>query len=383
MQLTAIIFSWVMPMLVPQEDKQNKQPSPFSKDEKVYYNRIVKDLLHSCRERAVELPFLGIQNQERRQTYVIVFQQPYSWREVERQLNSINANIYNNVVQGMTAKWKNLIIRMRSLQAEIHDYTNELRQFEKQAKNPSLLKQDLAIIEISKKLTVERISFNKIKIRRHLKEAKNDLKAHLQNPEITKYKLCKELLEDLEKNWKQFCVFSKRFEGSIDENKLCVQIRNSTPGAPLDQQVNMATRAIFLIEELEHEETIVKEGEDKIKGKMIRPTRVSLKKRCFGPATPSPINPVSSTIRLTKQMVLDVSLSEEDDRLGRDSSDTIKTVTSLAAGLDNVVRKALEEVNQKLSETDISLSDSDDDFAPSQEDEDFSTPNFLNRIYML
>ena len=381
MQITSFILGLGS---LPQEDKQKKQYFQLSENEQACYHRIVTDLTLCCQGRVVG-PSMSSHVQEGRQAYAIIFQQSYSWRKIEQKLNSINTSIINEAVQKMTAGWKTRINTLRTLQNEICDYTKEIRKYKKQLNDSSLLKEDLVAIGISKELAAARIEYNASEIQRHLKKAKNKLDKQLKNHQITKYKTCNDLLIRLVMHWQQLCVFSDCPEISIGKKKLCVKIRNSL--SSFDHKVSMATKAIFIIEEQELKETIVRDVPGKrgtITRKMLRPKGVSLKETCFAPATPSPGKRVPSTIELTNELIFDFPFKKEDNTPNRNKSDNTKTVTSLAARLEYMVHRALDRVNSDLStgSTDGILSDLESGDDSLFQEEDFSPPSGFNRFLL-
>ncbi len=137
-------------------------------------------------------------------------------------------------------------------------------------------------------------------IEKYLENIGKDFQSQQANSEITKYPSCKQLLEYLTQNWMQLCAFRDCPEISMDERKLCVKIRRpAKKNISPDYASTRAVKAIFHIEELDLRETPLKYKRVP-EGVVIRPSRLDVTEKCFGPATPPTKKRASSSIKMDK-----------------------------------------------------------------------------------
>jgi hypothetical protein len=426
MQLTLnSLLSWTASHHSPEKS------SPMTESEKACHDKIVRDVLNSSSARLDHELFPSCSPPRR--TYVIAFKQSKSWAPVIDDLKIIqeainkakketslkifeNQKILSNSKLSTPAQnlLKQKIDLIKAQKVFLENLETAVKKIESSIKLTEMHQEHLSkCLDAFYECQIEqnKLYFIKEHVRLEiLKDQENRIRDEINNskaiillclktigesgvlikqlskqnqasiknydPEIREHLTGKILLSYLSENWPQLSVGFHWPEISLMEDKLCVRLYKPTEKKNLQDFIDSdsSTKAFFVIEEKQIEKTdLVYTGSKS--GKIVRPTEVGIKDKCFGPATPSPIKRQSSSVKVTNEIFYGTAFGEEEEEFIR--LEKMKSITSAAARLEEIVQRSLKEVNQKLQSQSSTESVSQGKESPSD------SSNQINCLFFL
>jgi hypothetical protein len=358
----------------------NTDLSGLTPDQAECYEKIVKGLLKFCEERyehpQLAPPKIGDEANERK-IYGIVFRQSEDWKILEDKLNIIIQKAKSSYSDRKIAHWAEIwmeeIGKIREFETKRREYREKLSEVEAQLNPDSKSREvgkkphitDLSTETIEEWRTQEQTINTSILIcREGIVKGVNKLIKNSDlassDKEIKAFDDCKDLLIFFKKNLNHLTVFIDSPEVSMDENKLCAEV--CLPKNPkknekeLEQEfsalLNFSTKAIFEIEELNVQ---AKQFQYDKEGKVYYPTEVGIKASHYAEATPSTLKRIGSpSIKLTREIFFDCRFAKEEAKAEQEQEaeendqKNYKSVTALAARLDQIVNLAIHKVNGTL-----------------------------------
>lgn len=329
---------------IPQSELGGKPP--LAADEKLLYDKIVKDLLLFYAERAKNSdPNL---NSSIGEECALIFRQSKSWSAVEKKLLDISST--NQKIQTWVQSWLRRISDMRTFQAKIHALKHDIQEGTKRLQALPDSTSDIAKTTSQTLLKKKkRIANARKSIAQKLEEGKDNL-ARL-NTTIAKDPACLQVVKFMTDNWLHLNVFYDWPEVSLDEERLSVQVQRPKPSLsseeeiPFGNLVNSSTKAIFLIKQSDQEESPL-EYEGVEPRKIIRTTKIELKDQHFAPESPAPRKRSPSfSMTVGDAYVFNTDFAQTKDE---DLTDKVKATSATARKLERVVKRALRQVNSEL-----------------------------------
>ena len=323
------------------EDKKNiKRSALLSAEQKSLYDKIVRDLFDCCSKVRIEHP---ISISGTAPIYAIIFRQSESWNSLEDLFNRIPNPDYEMSV--WIEKWLQRISDLRGLQKRIHNSANHILQEKKQLcgdqkLEPHKTSRVSKAIETYKKVIV----YAKKRIVDILEDAFKEYSKDLCDIKLTQNPCSALVLKFLQENWLHLTVFSEWAEVPMDERRLFVQVRQ--PKDPLldeAQFVNLSTKAIFTIEEVDSKKQESQNNELN-NAFIVTPKEIGLIRQCIGPKSPNPTRRSASSVVLTQEEFYNYEYVEDVTKTTNQP-----TQSSLADTLHLIVNLSLDKVNERLA----------------------------------
>ncbi|WP_068467157.1 hypothetical protein [Candidatus Protochlamydia phocaeensis] len=295
--------------------------SHFKEDEKKCYNEIVSYFLKNSEARSSH-SFLSPTPE--RQTYYITFCRSASWTDLEALFKAAkDKTAYPEIIDD----WLKLIEQVNSL--------NKAR---------------------SDRLSEESSYTDQLKVAHH--QAMVKLTDQWNNKAYREDNALKSCLNALVYHWQKFWVFVENKEIPLNSRGLHVKVGLPKEEVNLEFYVNRATKAVLVVEETECESVNWPISPQVEAIKIIRPKKIEVQRKVFGPQTPHAIN---KTFQQGVQGVQEVQrLRESGSQIQlqeahfpfviQEMIEEGMRVTADAIRIDEIVTKALSEVNARLAE---------------------------------
>jgi len=352
-QIIGTLFSWT-------QSEEKPSHSSLSPEDKVLYDKIVKDILQAYPGR-FEHPDPSLSSAAP-QEYVLIFRQSKSWRTVQTMFTEVQST--DAKIQAWVTSWIARINDLRRSQGETHQYAEGLKTANQ--KRGCLPPGDKKISKYSKQIIC--IKKNLTDIRQTIISLLNEGKANLDSldSEILKDINCQKVANYMRDYWLHLQVFSVWADVSLDEEKMAVKIRRpkTTDPIPYKDLVNTSTKSIFIIKEEAFDTNPVKPGNIKA-GSIIRTKKVALIEKHL--AAESPIARKRSS---SMKVISEVYIFNCDFAKPEDMETEIKTTSATARQLERIVKLALRKVNTELSQN-----KSDPLKLPDSESSDIEVPD--------
>ena len=255
-------------------DKATRRASLLTSDEQALYKKIVDGLFGECSQ--VRKVHQGTP------IYAVIFRQSESWDTVEKIFAAITGSDYT--VNLFVERWQSKFRELRGLQKEIHDLATLILKLQRPNDRDDP-KDDLLKDPDSRATTIacykSTISLKKERIVRILDAAKDDLNSDSRNRTLLVTEKAAAALNFLNENWPLLTVFAEWAEVPMDAKRLFVRVCHPRdPEVDEEQFLNLSTKAIFTIEEIDVER---REGDsDEYDEVLMRTKEIGLKRQCMG-----------------------------------------------------------------------------------------------------
>lgn len=315
-----------------EEKKEDKRASLLSPDERILRDKIVRDLFDTCSKTRVEHPTNPQSNATPQ--YAIIFRESQSWKDVEFLLDGVIDQDYKIVI--WKEKWLQLIGDLRSAQTRVHNAAKLILKLQEEGES-----------NVQGQIGTYKSTMNagKMRIVKLLQQAKQELQADVKYPFLKQNVLAARVLRFLTDYWVHLTVFSEWHEVPMDEKRLFVQIREpKDPNTNLALFVNLSTKGIFTVEELDADMKERQYSSEEEPYKLKRTKEIGMKRHCIGPKSPAQSRRTSS-VKLTAEAFYDFQYVDDAPQ----EHNMKPTKSSIGDRLHLIVNLALDQVNSLLA----------------------------------